>query len=226
MSPESWLILVNRIYYGASALAAVAAVAAIVAGAAQIQLNESISKRKDREFAEFKLAAAAKALALEKQIAETNRSAEADRLARVAIEQKLAWRAISSEQASAIVAIAANYPATRADVFLVGDSPEVNNLGQLLLSMLKAARWDTEAWSWSGIGSLMGIAVIMKPDANRETSAAASALSKALSSAGLMSIATTWPTSAWTSVPGVLNGPPFDGNRAQIRIVVGTKPSG
>jgi len=72
--------------------------------------------------------------------AEANRIAEQERLARLRIEERLAWRRVSPKEHSAIVAALKQYAGTRVYVVKLGD-PEAGVFADDLMKTLTDSKW-------------------------------------------------------------------------------------
>jgi hypothetical protein len=79
-------------------------------------------------------------------------------------------------------------------------------------------------WTWTGAGPVVGAGLFLKADADPATVAAAKALSDSLRGTALPADVQVWPGAKWEEFPGMLNGPPFQAKRSQIRLVIGSKP--
>jgi hypothetical protein len=226
MTLEGWLSVADRAYFGAAVIALIATAVTIVAGVAQNRLSARISDNKDRAFNEFRVTSETRVAELQKLTAEANQKAEEERLARVKIEARLAPRSVSPEQFAAIVSALAPFPATPISIWQAGETPEIGSVARTVLAATQAARWDANLWTWTGVGSFLGLIVATKPGATSEITAAAEALTTALNAAGLRCVKQDWPTgSPWESVGGMHNGPQNPGpTQAPIRIVIGAKP--
>jgi hypothetical protein len=156
--------------------------------------------------------------------AELQHKADEERHARERIEERLASRTLSPAQAERFVEALSGHAGSKVDVFTTGDGDEVAGLSSLLVTELQLASWETASWVWTGVGSIHGIVIIARNGSPPDVVAAADALSAALNEGGLSSIRGEW-VGAWEMFGGVLNGPPFNADRASIRMIVGAKPT-
>jgi hypothetical protein len=165
---------------------------------------------------------------LRSDLAATNeRAAKAEARAeesRLALEKFKAPRLLSIEQLAAISAAVSKYSGTALDIFLLGDSPDLPSLAVSLSTALQSVHWQPLTWVWSGVGPFPGAVIVTKHEANETTIAAANALSEALKRTDLSASREDWPAGNWGQFGGMLNGPPFSADRAQIRLVIGSKP--
>ena len=159
----------------------------------------------------------------EQSAAEANKVAEQERLARIKIEQQLAPRSLSQAQIEGISAAISTFGPIPIDVFVVDSSPEAADLSNKIDVGLLSAGWKPMTWTWTGMGAVSGVLVLFEPGASPQVVSAASGLSGALTAAGLSSGVGQWPGD-WAHFAGILNGPEFDVTRAQIRLIVGSKP--
>ena len=213
MSPESWLVLVNRIYFGAGAVAALATAITVATGLAQSRLSDAIADRKDREFAEFKLTS-------EERVAELQRQT-----ARLKIEQKLTPRSLDAAQKETIRASLVTLSGTSLDVIACGDTPEIGNLIKAIIQTLQTAGWNVRVWASIGGGGLAVIGIPIQTQAGSDLfdEKAADSLVAALQDVGLAS-ARVIPFEG-TDLPMALTGPEWNRKAvAKIRMLVGTKP--
>lgn len=138
--------------------------------------------------------------ALEAQTAEANREtarlskeaeglraqAEADRLARVKIEQKLAPRSLSNEQQAAIRLAIARFAPQMYEFVSYQDDPEVVQLVHTLIPMLQFAGWKGQPAKGFLLAQLeTGVRVEFAPEDAAALSSAAKALADALSANGI-----------------------------------------
>ena len=225
MSLEGWLVWVNRVYFAAGGVAALATAATVVAGLAQSRLNDKISERKDRELAEFRLASEATVAELQKQTAQANQKAEEDRLARMKIEQRLAPRSLDEKQKDAIRTMVAPFSGTSLDVIACGDTREIGNLIASITGVLQAAGWKVRVWAaMGGAGlSVAGVPIQTQVGSDPLDNRAANAVVAALRASGIES-GIVEPFNG-TDVPMALTGPVWDQSTvAKVRMLVGSKP--
>ena len=166
-------------------------------------------------------AARAQIAEAEARAAEANRHAEEDRLARIKIEDRLAPRNVSGEQFLGLVAALSKLPGAPVAIWSAGAAPEIGAVSRTILLALQAASWEAHVWTWTGVGPIAGIAVLVQHDADAATVEAASTLNAALNAAGLQSVPGAWPAE-WRTVGGGLNGPP-NPTDPKIRVIVGAK---
>jgi hypothetical protein len=156
---------------------------------------------------------------LQRDTAQANaRAAEAQ----LALEQLRAPRALSPLQQAAIAAVAARHKNLTLHIFMAGDSADISPLAAKFSEMLRAGgNWTVEAWTWTGVGPVHGVAVMVKPDAKPENVAIARELLAAINgnTAGSPEV---WP-GKWDSFGGMLNGPPFGADKTEIRLLIGSK---
>ena len=223
--PESWLPWLTRIYFGAAGLAAVLTVVTVVVGVMQSQLSDQISNRKDREFDSFKLTSNETTSSLRTEAAKANERAEADRLARVKIEQKLAPRTITDKQAQDFIIVLKQFTGSSIDVIFCGDTPENGQLVDRIYPLFQLSGWTTKIWAAMSGGGLTvtGIVIQNSDDASLESKITAEAIVSNLLSADL---AVVWGTPFHgTNIPFVLTGDIWDKNSVSpIRMLIGTKP--
>jgi outer membrane biosynthesis protein TonB len=127
------------------------------------------------------------------------------------------------EPPSPIVAALRKYAGTKAAVYVLEEAPEAPAQGAMISGYLNEAGWAPLTWTWSGVGGIVGVVVLIKDGSDRATDDAASAVMDALRSAGFNVAKGNWPAD-WRRFRGTLNGPqtpaPTD---APIRIVIGSK---
>lgn len=210
----------NRVYTWAYIGLVIGAALTAIATMSLFWASAIRDKDADTQIARAK-ADAARALA---QAADANEKAEAERLARVKIEERLAGRSMSSSDDKKIFAEISQFSGTPIHIFIAGNTMEIDNIAKEIAHVLSDAHWRPTTWTWSGIESVQGIIVMIKPGASDESTAAAKALNAALNSARLNSIERTWPGGDWAHFGGMLNGPSFNANEAEIRVIIGAKP--
>ncbi len=225
MTLEDWLTVADRAYFGAAIVALIATALTIVAGIAQNRLNARIADNKDRAFNEFRINSETRAAELQKLAAEANQKAEEEKLARVKIEARLAPRTLSDDDVRTIAAAMATYKDLPIDIFVNGSSTDTGAVANRIVAALTSAQCKPLAWLWTGAPLVSGIAVAPKSDADPVARDAAQVLLNALKEAGLDVSIMVWPSNAWGQFTGFLaTPPPFEPNRSQLRIIVGTKP--
>ena len=109
-------------------------------------------------------------------------------------------------------ASAGSSPATRSDA-----------IAATISGYLSDAGWAPLTWTWTGVGGIVGVVVLIKDGSDPATDEAASAILEALRSAGFNAAKGNWPAD-WRRFRGTLNGPQSPGpTEAPIRIVVGAR---
>jgi outer membrane biosynthesis protein TonB len=131
--------------------------------------------------------------------------------------------ATREEPPSPIVAALRKYAGTKAAVYVLDEAPDAPAQGAMISGYLNEAGWAPLTWTWTGVGGIVGVVVLIKDGSDQPTDAAASAVMDALRSAGFNVAKGNWPAD-WRRFRGTLNGPqtpaPTD---APIRIVIGSK---
>ena len=131
-----------------------------------------------------------RAATLERDATALRAQAEADRLARVKLEQKLAPRALSGEQQKEIAAAIASFAPQKFQFVMYQDDAEVSGLARAMLPVLLTAGWvGVPQQGFLAMQLEIGVRVEFSPDKEAEFAGAASALSNALNAAG---VAATW----------------------------------
>ncbi len=156
--------------------------------------------------------------------AEANKVAEQERLARLQIEHRLAPRILTSSDAAILIADVAPYSGTPVDIFIADQSKEAASLAEEISSALTSAGWLPVQWEWVGESGISGVAIGIKQSADLKSIATAESLRASLDSIGLNGQIGRWPGD-WKQFSGMLNGPDFNANRTEIRIIVGEKPT-
>jgi hypothetical protein len=124
---------------------------------------------------------------------------------------------------SPIVASLKKYAGTRAAVYVLDEASDAPAIGATISDYLSDAGWAPLTWTWTGVGGIVGVVVLIKDGSDPATDEAASAVLEALRSAGLNAAKGTWPAD-WRRFRGTLNGPQTPGpTEAPIRIVIGSK---
>jgi hypothetical protein len=224
MSPEDWLVWVNRVYFGAGGVLVLATAVTVISGVVQSRLNDNISARKDREFSEFRIASETRVAELQQLTAEANRKAEEDRLARMKIEERLAPRSISPDQLMNMGAELSKFSAVPVAIWEAGETEEIGTVSRSVLAALQLAHWSPNLWTWTGIGPILGLIIVVKPDSAASVIEAADALVAALNGIGLQCIREPWAGN-WDQFGGMLNGLQTPGpTSAPIRLIIGAKP--
>jgi hypothetical protein len=147
---------------------------------------------------------------LQKEAEGLKAQAEADRLARIKIEEKLAPRSLSGEQQKAIVESVRKFAPQKFQLVMYQDDQEVSQLAQVIVKTLVAAGWTgVKQEGWLAMQLEIGVRIEFSPDKERDLSPAAAALAAALNAVG---IATAWGAR-----------PKLD-STDQLKIRIGKKP--
>jgi hypothetical protein len=124
---------------------------------------------------------------------------------------------------SPIVASLKKYAGTKAAVYVLDEAPDAPAVGATISGYLGDAGWAPLTWTWTGVGGIVGVVVLIKDGSDPATDEAASAIVEALRSAGFNAAKGNWPAD-WRRFRGTLNGPQSPGpTEAPIRIVVGAR---
>jgi hypothetical protein len=124
---------------------------------------------------------------------------------------------------SPIVASLKKYAGTKAAVYVLDEAPDAPAIAATISGYLGDAGWAPLTWTWTGVGGIVGVVVLIKDGSDPATDEAASALLEALRSAGFNAAKGNWPAD-WRRFRGTLNGPQSPGpTEAPIRIVVGSR---
>jgi len=124
---------------------------------------------------------------------------------------------------SPIVASLKKYAGTKAAVYVLDEAPDAPAVGATISGTLSDAGWAPLTWTWTGVGGIVGVVVLIKDGSDPATDEAASAILEALRSAGFNAAKGNWPAD-WRRFRGTLNGPQSPGpTEAPIRIVVGAR---
>jgi len=154
---------------------------------------------------------------------ETAQANEKAAEAQLALAKYRAARILSPEQLAALGVAMSKYPGIALDIFLVGDSADMAPLvASLANTLLQFAKWQTMAWTWTGVAGVAGATILTKPDASETNIAAANALAEALKGTDLSAERQSWPED-WAKFGGMLHGPEFSAARSEIRLVIGPK---
>jgi hypothetical protein len=145
--------------------------------------------------------------------------------AELALAKFKAPRSLSANQLTAIRAAVAPFPNVAIDIWAAGEAPDLPSLISTLSTALEKApvSWRPIRWTWTGIGAVIGAQILVKQGADDTIINAAKALGAVLEGTDLPADVAIWPGD-WTKFGGMLNGPPFSADRAQIRLVIGSKP--
>jgi hypothetical protein len=164
-------------------------------------------------------------LGLQKEIAQLTKQAEEDHLARVKIEQKMAPRSFDEHQQKQLAEKIKTFSGQRIDIFVIGNSLEIHNFSQKIISGLKEGNWVPLVWSPIGNSvAAQGIVLSMRDNADDNVERALKELLSGLTATGT-SAGQTKPFSG-TEIPfGGVMGPDWDkGKIAPIRMYIGGKP--
>jgi hypothetical protein len=124
---------------------------------------------------------------------------------------------------SPIVASLKKYAGTKAAVYVLDEAPDAPAIAATISGYLGDAGWAPLTWTWTGVGGIVGVVVLIKDGSDPATDEAASALLEALRSAGFNAAKGNWPAD-WRRFRGTLNGPQTPApTEAPIRIVVGSR---
>ena len=124
---------------------------------------------------------------------------------------------------SPIVASLKKYAGTKAAVYVLDEAPDAPAVAATISGYLGDAGWAPLTWTWTGVGGIVGVVVLIKDGSDPATDEAASAILEALRSAGFNAAKGNWPAD-WRRFRGTLNGPQSPGpTEAPIRIVIGAR---
>jgi hypothetical protein len=124
---------------------------------------------------------------------------------------------------SPIVASLKKYAGTKAAVYVLDEAPDAPAVAATISGTLSDAGWAPLTWTWTGVGGIVGVVVLIKDGSDPATDEAASAILEALRTAGYNAAKGNWPAD-WRRFRGTLNGPQSPGpTEAPIRIVVGAR---
>lgn len=131
--------------------------------------------------------------------------------------------AVPAAAPSPIVASLKKYAGTKAAVYVLEEASDGPAVGATISGYLSDAGWAPLTWTWSGVGGIVGVVVLIKDGSDPATDEAASAVLEALRSAGFNAAKGNWPAD-WRRFRGTLNGPQLPGpTEAPIRIVIGSR---
>ena len=115
------------------------------------------------------------------------------------------------------------YAGTKAAVYVLDEAPDAPAVAATISGYLSDAGWAPLTWTWTGVGGIVGVVVLIKDGSDPATDEAASAILEALRSAGFNAAKGNWPAD-WRRFRGTLNGPQSPGpTEAPIRIVIGAR---
>jgi hypothetical protein len=124
---------------------------------------------------------------------------------------------------SPMVASLKKYAGTKAAVYVLDEAPDAPAVAATISGYLSDAGWAPLTWTWTGVGGIVGVVVLIKDGSDPATDEAASAILEALRSAGFNAAKGNWPAD-WRRFRGTLNGPQSPGpTEAPIRIVIGAR---
>ena len=124
---------------------------------------------------------------------------------------------------SPIVASLKPYAGTNAALYVLDEARDAPAVGGAISGYLSDAGWAPLTWTWTGVGGILGVVVLIKDGSDAATNEAASAVVDALRSAGFNAAKGDWPAD-WRRYRGTLNGPQAPApTEAPIRIVIGNK---
>jgi hypothetical protein len=126
---------------------------------------------------------------------------------------------------SPVVESLRKYAGTKAAVYVIGEVQDAAPVGATIAGYLGDAGWAQATWTWSGVGGIFGVVVLVRDGSDPATNEAAVAVVEALHAAGFNAAKGDWPAGAsWGRFRGMLNGPQTPGpTEAPIRIVIGAK---
>ncbi|MBY0322819.1 MAG: hypothetical protein K2X72_29130 [Reyranella sp.] len=131
--------------------------------------------------------------------------------------------AVPAAAPSPMVASLKKYAGTKAAVYVLDEASDGAAVGAAISGYLSDAGWAPLTWTWSGVGGIVGVVVLIKDGSDPATDEAASAVLEALRSAGFNAAKGNWPAD-WRRFRGTLNGPQLPGpTEAPIRIVIGSR---
>ncbi len=169
-------------------------------------------------------AAKARAADLEKQLAEAKARAHAEE-SQPAAPPAGASAPETDGQYRPLVEQLKKFAGTKAAIYAVSDAADAADLGAAINAALGKAGWASAVWQWTGVGGMMGVAVLTREGADPAIDQAAAAAVDALRAAGFNAAKAGWPAdSDWHRLRGSFSGPPSpDPTDAPIRIVIGSR---
>jgi hypothetical protein len=124
---------------------------------------------------------------------------------------------------SPIAASLKKFTGTKAALYVLDEAPDAPAVAETISGYLGDAGWAPHSWTWTGVGGIVGVVVLIKDGSDPATDEAASAVLEALRSAGFNAAKGNWPAD-WRRFRGTLNGPQSPGpTEAPIRIVIGSR---
>jgi hypothetical protein len=159
--------------------------------------------------------------------AEAARANESAAQANLALEKFKAPRSLTPAQAENLRSSLMPYAGISVDILKYGETLEITNLANQIEAALSGAGLHPRNWTVTGGGAAVGILLITENGSSPKVEAAASSLLSAFVASEItcqrVSIPEAWKD--WTTLPGVLMGPPWDKDKlAPIRMVIGSKP--
>lgn len=138
--------------------------------------RERLAQVKEDELERFKLEKDAEIKSAIARAAEANRIAEAERLERIKIEEKLAWRSLTADQQQKIVSKLIKFPGTPFQV-RVFQEPEALRFMNQILDILHSANWAQLpivaameiTTKYGTVGVSLSAGVIINVDASHES---------------------------------------------------------
>jgi hypothetical protein len=225
-----WNRIVLFLMFFTAFIAVLYFIASYIANAKAVALNKAkdeLIQLKDKEQAlqiaslntEAEKAKQGIAIANQKA-AEANEKAEAEQLARLQLEARLAPRTLTEEQQTRLTSLLSPFSGTEVDVITFGDTSEIGNISMTILRCLQNATWEVYPAKAMGSSAVVtGILVGVRPNTDATIGNAAKTLILALQSVGIN--ASSWDFNQMP-YPSVTVGTPRKGN-APIKIFVGGK---
>ncbi len=126
---------------------------------------------------------------------------------------------------SPVVESLRKYAGTKAAVYVIDEVQDAPSIGATIAGYLGEAGWPSATWTWSGVGGIFGVVVLIRDGSDAATNEAAAAVVAALQADGFNATKGDWPAGAgWSRFRGMLKGPQTPGpTEASIRIVIGAK---
>jgi hypothetical protein len=152
--------------------------------------------------------------------AEANVKAEAERLARIKIEERLADRKLTPAQMKELTEKLGRFSGQKLNIVAVSNDPEIVRITNALITAVREANWIFETGvGGSGGRAVYGILIEVDRDADEITRAAAQALAVALTDQNLVTVG------PMPSDPNAMAGSFFGKilRDAKLRLTVGRK---
>ena len=218
-------------------LAAIAAGAVGVATTAVVMLQRQEVKSAADELAQYKVDAglkiseaatvaasanAASAKANERAAQAEARAAEAN----LELAKFKAPRTLDKEKQKRISEKLKPKAGARIDIFKFGDSIEIFDLAEQIVSSLNEAEWSVQMWVVSSGGAASGINILARPGSNDDVKNTAQLITSCLNDAGIPTEECLSPPEwgDWSSLFGFSTGPTCNQeNIAPIRMAIGSK---